>query len=115
MIRLFKHYSISAFLLLILFSCQTQIIQNEIEELAQVESPTWRISKESTVLTSEDAMKVAMQFSSSGLPETRGKEFVRSIVPVKGDNEESLLYGVNFEDGYLLISGTKNYYPILLI
>lgn len=113
MIRLFKLYSISAFLLLILFSCQTQIIQNEIEELAQVESPTWRISKESTVLTSEDAMKVAMQFSSSGLPETRGKEFVRSIVPVKGDNEESLLYGVNFEDGYLLISGTKNYYPIL--
>lgn len=59
-------------------------------------------------------MNVALTFSSFGSPETRGgvNKTVKSVIPVEED-EQTLLYGVNFEDGYLLISGTKNYYPIL--
>lgn len=61
-----------------------------------------------------DAMNIALMFSSSKSTETKGgaDKSIKSIIPVEEDGE-TLLYGVNFEDGFLLISGTKNFYPIL--
>lgn len=109
--------SIALCFLMIFFSCQKSITPIETEQFANVKpctSNTLKISKESISLTKDDATNVALMFSSSGLPETRGgvDKTVLSVIPVK-ENGETLLYGVNFEDGYLLISGTKHYYPIL--
>ena len=71
------------------------------------------IDIEANTLTSSDAAAVAMMYLSSR-PETRGQDArnIESIITV-ADKEVPLLYGVNYDDGYTLVSATKNWYPIL--
>lgn len=109
--------SIALCFLTLFFSCQKSISPIEKEQLTKVKpctSNALRISKESVFLTENDAMNIALMFSSSKSTETKGgaDKSIKSIIPVE-EGGETLLYGVNFEDGFLLISGTKNFYPIL--
>ncbi len=33
--------------------------------------------------------------------------------PIKDASDRTLMYAVNYEDGYIIVSATKNYYPVL--
>ncbi len=73
-----------------------------------------RIDKKTVALTEEDAATIAKLFVNNG-PNTRTDvaKTIRDIVSVKDDNSETLLYGVNFNNGYVLIPANKYSFPIL--
>ena len=66
----------------------------------------------SSELTSDDAVKVAEMFHAANTP-TRAAQRVRNVVTVPDAEGRPAIYAVNLEDGYLLVSATKRYYPIL--
>ena len=66
----------------------------------------------SSELTSDDAVKVAEMFHAANAP-TRAAQRVRNVVTVPDAEGRPAIYAVNLEDGYLLVSATKRYYPIL--
>ena len=68
------------------------------------------------VLSADDACVVANLFvSNSLLTKSYQDKVVKGVVPIFGENESILMYAVNFTDGYILISATTDYYPILAI
>lgn len=73
-----------------------------------------KISKDITTLSSDDAIKVANLFSHGAvLTKSESLKAVKSVVPVKDASGRTLIYAVNYDDGYILISATKRYYPVL--
>ena len=38
---------------------------------------------------------------------------IKEIIPIKDSNGKILMYAVNYDDGYIIVSATKKYYPIL--
>ena len=72
------------------------------------------IDKESVTLTENDASTIADLFVNYR-PKTKvgNAKTIKDIIPVKDDNSETLLYGVNFDDGYVLIPANKFSFPIL--
>lgn len=76
------------------------------------------ISKEEVTnildLSSEDAARVAKKFYSDKVATRADTEIcVKNVVPITDETGEPAIYAVNLQDGYLLISATKSYYPIL--
>ena len=74
-----------------------------------------KISADIVDLTENDAVVVANLFSKS-MAET--KSFgdtlpVKDVVTIKGNDGEPVIYAVNYLDGYILVSATKKYHPIL--
>lgn len=65
-------------------------------------------------LSSDDAVKVATQFY-SGKIATRSDAgiTVKNVVTITDESGEPAIYAVNLQDGYVLVSATKAYYPIL--
>lgn len=45
--------------------------------------------------------------------ETKSFSLIRNIITVRGKDGTPAVYAVNFNDGYILVSATKEYYPIL--
>jgi len=65
-------------------------------------------------LSSEDAEIVAKIYSRDGCSTKSSERTISSVIPVANADDEIVLYAVNFkEGGYLLVSATKQYYPIL--
>lgn len=104
------------FLVSILFSCTRNA---DIESAAmQVETPQQtvlpKISKDIDFLSADDAVKVANLFNHGNvLTKSETMKEVRDVVPVKDDSGRTLMYAVNYDDGYDLISATKKYHPVL--
>lgn len=71
-----------------------------------------RISPDVSVLDSEDAAKVAMNFTFGQTTTKASGEEVRSVVPIYGNSGEVVLYAVNLNDGYVLVSSSKDSYPV---
>lgn len=46
-------------------------------------------------------------------PDVKSSGSVREVIAIKGENGEPAIYAVNFDDGYILVSATKKYYPVL--
>lgn len=40
---------------------------------------------------------------------------VRNVVPIKDASDRTLMYAVNYDDGYAIVSATKNYHPVLVM
>lgn len=71
-----------------------------------------RISKDIKELTKSDAGIVAKLFQSKRNTRADYSEVV-SVVPITDENGKIKIYAVNFLDGYILVSATKDYFPIL--
>lgn len=104
---------ISVFALISYTSCNQ--IHDEIPESKTIShhrvTPK-RISKDIKELTKSDAGIVAKLFQSKRNTRADYSEVV-SVVPITDENGEIKIYAVNFLDGYILVSATKDYFPIL--
>ena len=104
------------FLVSILFSCTRTA---DIESVAMsVETPQQtvlpKISKDIDFLSADDAVKVANLFNHGNvLTKSETMKEVRDVVPVMDGSGRTLMYAVNYSDGYDLISATKKYHPVL--
>lgn len=73
-----------------------------------------KISKDISNLSADDAIKVANLFShGSVLTKSENLKEVKSVVPIKDASERTLMYAVNYDDGYAVVSATKKYHPVL--
>lgn len=62
-------------------------------------------------LTPDDARCVALR---SNVYSSRANNCeVVSVVPINDENDKTIIYAVNFEQGYKLISAQKSFYPII--
>ncbi len=76
-----------------------------------------KIDPDKIIISTDDAKIVASIFSNINTTSTRSKNWgnIENIVTIEGDKGEPLIYAVNYTDGYVLISASKKYYPILAI
>ncbi len=96
--------------LLLVTSCERSESPNPTQPV-QAPPAVASITK-SSELTSDDAVKVAEMFNASNTS-TRAARSVRNVVTVPDSEGRPAIYAVNLEDGYLLVSATKRYYPVL--
>lgn len=63
----------------------------------------------------EDARNVAELFTIKSIPKTRVGKSVKEIITIKGEANRPSMYIINYdnEQGFLLVSATKNFQPIL--
>lgn len=74
-----------------------------------------KISRDIDVLSPSDAVKVA-KMSMFGYDCTKSSnKDVLNAVPIEDAKGNILMYAVNFNDGYIIVSATKKYYPILAL
>ncbi|MBR4775667.1 MAG: C10 family peptidase [Bacteroidales bacterium] len=67
-------------------------------------------------LSIDDARTVAKLFVDGELPtKSEIQKTIKSVIPVYGEDEDVLMYAVNYSDGFILVSATTNYYPILAV
>lgn len=73
-----------------------------------------RLDPLTTDLSVNDALIVA-NLSKNKFTRSNTAGSVRNVETIFDDNHKPVIYAVNFEDGYMLISATRKYYPILAI
>ncbi|MCM1502849.1 MAG: C10 family peptidase [Bacteroidales bacterium] len=105
-------------LLLAVFSCQKSQVHESVDNLPLQEEDCAKmsngISADIVDLTGNDAAVVAEMFlCSSVATKTVGNMQVKNIVTISDRKGNPAIYAVNYEDGYVLVSATKNYYPVL--
>lgn len=73
------------------------------------------INKNVIDISSEDAATVAQMSLSNNNTKASNSKRIKDVVPVVGEDGLTCFYAVNYEnnEGFTLVSGTKNYYPIL--
>ena len=101
-----KNRLLPIFLVSILFSCtRTAEIESVVmQDDAPQQTVLPKISKDIENLTAEDAVKVANLFNHGNvLTKSETLKEVKSVVPVKDENDRTLMYAVNYDDGYMLI------------
>ena len=65
-------------------------------------------------LSTEDANTVVKLFLKDSATRAFSNKTIKNTIQVKGDNSETAFYAVNFnEGGYILVSATTKYHPIL--
>lgn len=74
------------------------------------------ISADITYLSASDAITVAEMYSKNGIS-TKASEAktIRNIVPIHDKTGKLIMYAVNFSDGYIWVSASKDFYPILAV
>lgn len=110
----FLSYCTFPIVLFVLTSCQKTEDFNKNVSLVQQTISTDKISAESIYLSVNDATNVAKIFKGANSP-TKSLECMKvtSVVPITNENGNTVIYAVNFTDGYVLISATKRFFPIL--
>ncbi len=115
--KLFKLF-VSVIMMAITLACYSSCNQNQ-DDLLENKTPNHphrvlqkRIPKEITNLSKSDAAIVAELFQSKDKTRAEYSDAI-SIVPIRDKNGEVKIYAVNFFDGYVLVSATKKYFPIL--
>ncbi len=72
------------------------------------------INPETTELTAEDAKIVALMYNCENNTRSVTHKDVKNVVAIRDEKGEPSIYAVNFnKDGYILVSATTRYYPIL--
>lgn len=71
------------------------------------------IDKETVDLTPNDAQKVALLFQNQDNSRSDRNSEVKSIKTVVGKENTPIAYVVNFRKGFVIVSATKLYNPIL--
>ncbi len=105
------------FFVCILASCQkiADVESVSVLDLKENQTVLPKISKDIESLSAEDAVKVANIFSQGGLvTKSKSLKEVTSVVPIKDADGVVLMYAVNYNDGYVIVSATKKYYPVLV-
>lgn len=104
------------FLFLMCVSCQNKIESNlngstdlKVEESLQKA----KIAKHTESLSEDDAVSVASIFSENAKLTKSGSRQIRDVVTINGENGKPLIYAVNYDDGYILVSATRKYFPVL--
>lgn len=102
-----------AFGALLMSACQQDATMVEVEE----QQPVVETVKKAytTHVSKEDAMRVAGVFNSGEGAVTRTDKTIKEVTAMTDDAGNPLLYVVNYADnrGFVLISATKNYLPVL--
>lgn len=108
-------------LLLVMFvSCQDMTVSVDQINLSTSDSGYQRctdrsyranLSASDISLDTDDAIAVATQYLKNNCP-TKSTELINSVVAIPSD-ESPYIYAINLQDGYILISASKSYYPIL--
>ncbi len=98
----------------ILASCQKNVYSNE-DSSDKVASSRIGISRASTELSSSDAETVAKLYlgEQNQLQTKNSAKSIKNIVTVTDSTGKPAIYAINFNDGFIWISATKDYYPIL--
>lgn len=112
--RLYALFLIPFFLMCL--SCQNEIelVSSGSTELNVKESrQKTKIAKQVDVLSEEDAMSVAAIFSDNTQLTKSYPGQIRDVVTIKGETGKPLMYAVNYDDGYILVSATRRYFPVL--
>lgn len=96
----------------ILFSCQKN---SSSEEKIVDKTPSTRIgiSRKITELTSSDAETIARLYLTDSYGTKSSTKSIRNIVTVTDSTGKAAFYAINFDDGFIWVSATKDYYPIL--
>ena len=103
-------------LTLALVSCQD--LQNFEETVAPVltefQTTLPRIDSSIENLTMHDAKTVANIFAEKkAISRSGSPRAIKNVVTINDENGAPAIYAVNFDDGYILVSATKKYFPIL--
>lgn len=100
--------------LFVLSSCREESILQENEDIAVLDVVQEKLDIDKTNLSVSDAIIVA-KLSKSKLTRSFSDKAVQDVVTIYDEEDEPAIYAVNFEDGYMLISATRNYYPVLAV
>ena len=87
----------------------------------QIESPnnnitndySSKVNKDITELSESDAIKVANSFNANILQTRTAENPVVDVQTIRNSEGAPIIYAVNYEQGYTLVSATKNYHPII--
>lgn len=104
--------------LLLLFGCEKNMQQQVASqvELNHFEKNCKKLPADICALSEEDARIVANLFAGNNLlTKSCHEKRIKEVVPVYGEDQHILMYAVNYTDGYILVSATTNYYPILAV
>jgi hypothetical protein bfra3_23100 len=77
---------------------------------------TGELSADILDLKESDARTVANVFIKNDKTRGAGNKSIKNVVPIPNKNNSTAIYAVNFnEGGYILISATTKYYPVLAV
>lgn len=95
-------------------SCHKEVGVADLSSVENVTVEQRKISSDITSLSETDAIIVAEVFANSDVA-TRsfGNKQIKEVVTITDNEGDPAIYAVNFDDGYVLVSASKNYYPIL--
>lgn len=104
----------SAFTISALSSCQNNSYSKE-EIIDKMPLTRIGISKDITELSSADAEIVAKLYlgEQNQLQTKNPAKSIKNIVTVTDSTGRPAIYAINFNDGFIWVSATKDYYPIL--
>lgn len=110
-----KIFMLLSALLLIIPSCHQDKMEMDIltekESMMRIRLP--KISRDATSISPEEAAKVANLYLSSSSTKSNETYNVKEVISIRGDSGEIAMYAVNYDDGYLIISASKKFYPVL--
>lgn len=100
---------------LFFFACQKEeVLQTDCSIKAPLAKESLLlIDKETVDLTPNDAQKVALLFQNQDNSRSDRNSEVKSIKTVVGKENTPIAYVVNFRKGFVIVSATKLYNPIL--
>ena len=81
--------------------------------ISKEEEALFGISPNVKQLSAEDAKKVAYIYLSRRAETKTAPANLRNVVPILGKARIPIMYAVNMSDGYVLVSATKDFYPIV--
>ena len=99
-----------------LASCGKENLANESSIRLEPEiSPTsvqQKLSRDILDLSSSDAAILANLYSRPAQTKASCRQ-VREVIPITNENGKTVMYAVNYDDGYIIVSATRKYFPVL--
>lgn len=113
----YNSFLILALLFIGIASCQKDNTSHQIQHLTNnsTNCDVLKIDKDASVLSEDDAINVANIFRINALQTKATDRRVIDVQTVRNSKGNPIIYGVNFDSGYILVSATKAYHPILAI
>lgn len=75
-----------------------------------------KISRDINILSTEDAITLSNLFHNNHITsKSNCSKVVKNVIPINDDSGQTLMYAVNYDDGFMIVSATKLFYPILAI
>lgn len=71
-----------------------------------------KIERDVVSLSETDVKIVSNLYSKMAKTKSNNRE-IKEVIPIKGEDGKVMMYAVNYADGYIIVSATKRYYPIL--